>query len=381
VSANGQWRMQWSDNGSKLDVTLHGAIVFTDDLTDVQSLSDGGVLTIRDWSGLIPHTVEIRSSGGKLAHTYFVGGLSRPWDDEARRFLATELPLLVRRSGLGAESRVKSIFEKKGVGGVLEEIDLLGGDYARRLYFVALVDVAHLDSNGVLPVLQRAGERMRSDYDRRRVLEHVASRVSLDQRGALAYVRVMAGMKSDYDQRQALNALTNSGAALDGDAAFQAIAHMKSSYDKRKVLSEILRRGPLSAETKKGVLGAVVAMGSDYDRGQVLTDYVKAFGVEPALREPFFAAVRAIRSDYERRRVLTDVANRGAVNREVQQAAFETVASMNSDYDRAEVLLAFVGAQGIDSASRQSFVSAAERLKSSYEQNRVLAALVKSERR
>ena len=347
MSANGQWRMQWSDNGSKFDVTLHGAIVFTDDLTDVQSLSEGGVLTIRDWSGLIPHTVEIRSSGGKLAHTYFVGGLSRPWDDEARRFLATELPLLVRRSGLGAESRVKSIFEKKGVGGVLEEIDLLGGDYARRLYFVALVDVAHLDSNGVLPVLQRAGERMRSDYDRRRVLEHVASHVRLDQRGALAYVRVMAGMKSDYDQRQALNALTNSGAALDGDAAFQAIAHMKSSYDKRMVLADILRHGPLGAETKKGVLGAVVAMGSDY----------------------------------ERRRVLTDVAKRGAVNREVQQAAFETVASMNSDRDRAEVLLAFVGAQGIDSASRQSFVSAAERLKSSYEQNRVLAALVKSERR
>ena len=79
--------------------------------------------------------------------------------------------MLVRRSGLGAEARVKSIFEKKGVNGVLDEIDLLGGDYARRLYLVALVDIARFDANGVQPVLSRVGQRMTSDYDRRQVLE------------------------------------------------------------------------------------------------------------------------------------------------------------------------------------------------------------------
>lgn len=371
--------MQWSDGTNKLDVRLHGAVTFTDDLTDVRSLSADGVLTIRDWSSVIPHTVEITSANGTLAHAYFVAGVKRPWDDEARRFLATQLPILVRRSGLGAESRVKSIFEQKGVNGVFEEIDLLGGDYARRLYLVALIDIARFDAATVQPLLRRVGPLMKSDYDRRQVLEHVASRVTLDQKAALAYVQAMATMKSDYDQRESLNALTRSGAALDGDAAFQAIAHMKSSYDKRMVLADILRRGPLEVETKTGVLEAVVTMASDYDRGQVLTDYVKVFGVEPALREPFFAAVRAIHSDYERRRVLTDVANKGG--RDVQQSAFETVALMRSDYDRAEVLLAFVGAQGIDAASRQSFVSAAERIRSSHDQNRVLAALVKAERR
>jgi len=339
--------MRWSDNGARFDVTLYGTIAFSDDLTDVQTLSDGGSFTMRDWSSLVPHTVEIKAAGGTISREYFVGGVSRGWTDEGRRFLATQLPVLVRHSGLGAESRVKSIFAKKGVSGVLEEIDLLGSDYARRLYFVALIDTARLDSSGVVPVFQRVAQRMTSDYDRRQVLEHVARHVKLDQRGASAYVQAMAAMKSDYDQRQALNALTKSGAGLDGDAAFQAVSHMRSSYDKRMVLGEIIERGNLSVETRRALLKSVAEMQSDYDRRQVLTAYLKKLAVDAPVRDAFFAAVDAMRSDY----------------------------------DRAEILLAFIGGRGVDSTTRAPFVASAERLRSSYDQNRVLSALVMSERR
>ena len=380
VSSNGNWHMQWSDGTNRLDVRLHGTVTFTDDLTDVKSLSDGGTLTLRDWSAVVPHAVEITSSNGTLERTYFVAGLKRAWDDEARRFLATQLPILVRQSGIGAESRVKAIFDKKGANGVYEEIDLLGGDYARRLYFVALIDVAHFDSATVQPLLQRAGQLIASDYDRRQVLEHVASRVALDRKGASAYVHAMATMKSDYDQRQALTALAKrDGAAADGDALLPALAHIKSSYDKRMVLADMLERGVLTVEAKKTVLSAVPGMQSDYDRRQVLTPYLERFGVEPALREPFFTAVRSIKSDYDRREVLTGLAKKGSSGRDVQDAMFEAVAQMTSDYDRAEVLLALV--PGIDAAGRPAFVSAAERIRSSHDQNRVLAALVKAERR
>ena len=168
---------------------------------------------------------------------------------------------------------------------------------------------------------------MKSDYDRRQVLERVASRVTLDQRGASAYVQAMASMTSDYDQRQALSALVkSSGSALDGDALGAAVTHMKSSYDKRMVLADVLRRGALSVGLEEAACSSAPRrMQSDYDRGQVLTDYVKAFGVEPALRQPFFAAVKTMRSDYERRRVLTEVAKKGAVSPDVQQAAFDVV--------------------------------------------------------
>jgi hypothetical protein len=358
---------------------LRGTVAFNDDLTDVLSLSDGGLLTLRDSSGAVPHTVEISSSNGAIAHAYFVGGVRRPWDEEAKRFLATQLPLVVRRTGLGAEARVKSIFGRKGASGVYEEIDQLGGDYARRLYFVALIDVAHPDATTIQPLLQRAGRLITSDYDRRQVLEHVASTVTLDRPAASAYVQAMATMKSDYDQREALSALlARHGAVVDGDTLAPALAHIRSSYDKRVVLAQILQRDGLSVDAKKTILAAVPSLQSEYDRREVLTAYVAKFGVEPALRDAFFAGIRSIASNYDRRETLTALARKGAAP-EVQGAVFDAVAQMTSDYDRAEVLLAF--APRLDAASRDAFVTAAGRIKSSYDQDRVLAALVKAERR
>jgi len=339
--------MRWDDNDSRVEVNLRGTIVFTDDLTDVQSLSDGGSFTLRDWSGsALPHTVTIKAAGGKLTREYFVGGLSRGWDDEGRRFLAGHLPILVRRSGMAAESRVKSIYASKGANGVLEEVDRLLSDYARRLYLVSLIDVAQPDSGGARTILQRAATRMTSDYDKRVVLQHLASRAKLDKSASLAYVQTLATMKSDYDQREALNALTKSGAGLDGDAAFQAVAHMKSNYDKRVVLTEIIQRGGISLETKKGVIVGARELQSDYDRRVVLQAYVAKFGIEPAVRDAFFAAVDAMRSDY----------------------------------DRAETLLTSLKGQSVDAAARAAYVTSAERLKSRYDQDRVLAAVVRAER-
>ena len=95
---------------------VRGTVTFKPDLTDVESLSDGGYLAIRTWSLFIPRTVEIRSEGGRLTHRYYVGGLSRPYDDDARRWLASELSsTLVRKLGLGAESRTRQILAADGV--------------------------------------------------------------------------------------------------------------------------------------------------------------------------------------------------------------------------------------------------------------------------
>jgi hypothetical protein len=377
---DGQTRIQWRDGSNHMDVRLNGDITFTDDLTDVQSLSDGGELTIRD-GYLVPHTIEIRSSGGRFERRYYVAGLSRPWNDDARRELASLIVRLVRRSGLGAESRTKSILAKRGVSGVMDEIALLESDYARRLYFVALVDNASLDSANAQAVLAQVSQRMTSDYDRRVVLQRIVSRVRLDQRGSAIFVQALDKMRSDYDRRVTLKSLFDSGHLPAADDLYEAIWQMRSSYDKRVVLSDLMARDSLSIEHKQVVLRLARGIQSDYDRGQVLMAYAQKFGIEPQVREPFFQAAGAIQSAYDRRRVLTEIAKRGAATAEVQRSAFELIGSMSSDHDRAEALLAFLGSQPMDASTRQAFVAATERIHSSYDQNRVLAALVKSERR
>jgi len=345
---NGRTEMHLVDGATRMDVTLHGAIAFNDDLTDVASLEDGGALTIRVWEGLVPRSIEITSSGGRISRAYFVGGLSRPWNDEAKQMLAQQLLMLVRRSGFGAEARVKSILSKKGVDGVLEEIKQVTGDYARRVYFTTLVDQAQLDPKAIARLLDQAGGSITSDYDRRIVLQKVASRVTLEEPATTAFVAV--------------------------------VDKMRSAYDRREALTTLLKKDGLSAETRNALLATTAGIPSDYDRRMVLVAYLDRNGVDNAVRRSFVAAVQAIHSDYDRRQVLTKLGEGGA-SADAQQIAFDLVGSMNSDYDRAEVLLSYLHGHGVSAATRPAFVAAAERIRSTYDQNRVLAALVKAESR
>ncbi len=375
-------QIRFSDGAWKLDLELRGTIAFTGDLTDVESMSDGGYFKVREWRGLIPHTVEMQNVNGTITRKYSVGGAARPWDDEARRWLAQKLPEIVRRTGIGADARVKSILDKQGVSGVLDEIGRLGGDYARRLYFVALLDRAKLDASSVQPILAKAGETITSDYERRQVLKRITERVALDPRGADLYVSSVASMHSDYERRVALGALmATAGSAVQARTLLPALQAIESPYERRVVLLDVLKHASPTPDMKSAILTATATISSDYDRRQVLMAYVDAFGVDAAVREPFFAAVKQMQSDYERRQVLTALARKPGLSREVQEAAFDATSTMRSDYDRAESLLAFIHAGAVDGSSRQALVNAAQRFKSSYDQNRVLAALVKAESR
>jgi len=398
-----------------MEVTLRGNITFKDDLSDVESLSDDGLLRIRDWSHLIPRTIEIRSENGRLTRSYYVAGVAKAWDADAVQRLREELPRLVRRTGLGAESRVRTIYERKGIDGVLDEITQLESDYARRLYFTALIDRAHPDAAAIVPVLRRM-DRIRSDYDRGQVLQRIANRVTLDQRAAAEYVQAAAPLKSDYERRRVLSALLAirplpAGAATlairssadmrsdydraevlrtalaqdqiaEPEALFASVGRMTSGYEQRRVLTDLANRGSLSTELKRGLLTAASNIKSDFDRATVLLAYIGHHGAEASVRQPLFAAINTLTSDYEKRRTLTAISARpDAASSEIQRAVFDSVALMRSDYDRAEILLAFVRSGAIDSSSRPAFVAAAERMSSSREQNRVLGALVRAERR
>ena len=268
--------MQWSDGGKRFEVRMNGSVTFTDDLTDVQSLSDGGSLTIRDWTNVVPHTIEIASERGRLTRSYWVAGMSRLWGDEPQRRLAEILPQLVRNSGAFAESRVKSILAKKGVAGVLDEIGLITSDYARRVYYVALLDNAMLDSASLATLLQQAGQRIKSDYDRREIL--------------VAYVR-----------KHGVDAATR-------DAFFTAVSGITSDYDRRQVLTDVARVQPLGQEAKTSALQSVGSMRSDYDRAETLLAFLRQQGVDAATRQPFVDAANRIRSTYDQNRVLAELA-------------------------------------------------------------------------
>ena len=213
---------------------------------------------------------------------------------------------MVRRSGFGAEGRVKSILQKKGVSGVLDEVDQLEGDYVRRVYLQYLIANAPFNHATILPVLQRIRDHMSSDYDRRVLLTADRRENPARRTDGGRDLPVVGSMHSDYDRREVLNAVLQRRPLSPAvtQATIQAAGSMHSAFDKREVLAGMLSGSPsLTSDDKKTLLAAVTSIHSDYDAREVLVKFVQAYGVDEASRAPFFAAVDSIGGAYDRRMV------------------------------------------------------------------------------
>ena len=110
--SSGNWI--WSNNGEKLEVSYRGKFEFSDDDTDVRTMSPGGWLKISDGKWLGRHSVEIRERDGQLEHLYYVNASSRPYEPEGRAWLHQNLPKFVRNTGIAAESRVAKLLTNGG---------------------------------------------------------------------------------------------------------------------------------------------------------------------------------------------------------------------------------------------------------------------------
>jgi hypothetical protein len=336
----------WSDGKEKLEVKYDGAIEFTDDDSDVKSLSPGGLLMIKESGWVSRRTVEFRADGGgNLQRRYWVGWSERPFEPEGRQWLATQMPRFIRQTGMGAPARVARILKAKGPSGVLAEISLIEGSWAKRVYFTELLKSSAIDAATTKQVLDQAGREIESDYELASLLISSADKLLVDDATRRAY--------------------------------FDAGRTIQSDYEMRRVYSSAIKRGPLAPDVLAGILEASVDIDSDYEQASLLIDVAKLQAIDNRTRAPFFKALATVGSDYERKRVLSVVAAQPNLTAETAGAVLESATAIGSDYEKATVLISALKSQSVEGAVRAPYFKAVESIGSAYERGRVLLTLVK----
>jgi hypothetical protein len=407
----------WSHNGQKLAIDYRGKVEFSDDDTDVKSLSPGGWLRIKDggWSGA-DHTVEFKAdSAGTIERRYWSGRSEQPFDPEGRKWLSQVLPKFIRQSGIGAKSRVERILKSNGVPGVLAEIALIEGSWAKRVYYGHLLDSQSLDSKTVVQILNQAGKEVDSDYELASLLIS-ASDLLTDEATRKAYFDAARTIGSDYEMRRVfssalkngpvspalLNSVLETSLAIDGDyeqasllvqvaktqpldnttraAFFRALDGVRGNYERQRVLAAVLQRSDLSPETLSSLVEAIGTIDGDYESASTLLVVAKQQPIEGSLRAPFFRAVSTVNSSYERGRVLTAVAKHPETSDATILEVIHSAQGMSGAYETSQVLLALAASHPLNKEARDAYIDAAGKL-GDYEQGRVLSALVRNERR
>lgn len=341
--------MRWerSDDGLKMRVEIQGKAEFTEDYTDIHDVSEDGYVRIEEDRHGQSRRYEVRrSTNGQLQRIYYLNGEARPLDQEARNWLRKIVLDAVRQSGFDADKRVQTIMRQRGVSGVLEEIALITGDYAKRIYFQALIKSGNLNAAALQNMLREAARQISSDYEQAQLLIGVAE------------------------------VLTGKEAAMP--AFFEATATIKSDYEHKRVLTALLKNNTPSHEVLVQIAKSAASISSDYEKASVLKSVAAVYLDDRELRTVFFQTVETIKSDYEHHGVLSALLKNSKLNEEVLSGMLNSATRISSDYEKATFLLEASNAYAGDARLRDAFLKAVETIKSEYERGRVLSALMKN---
>ncbi|HEX8140366.1 MAG TPA: hypothetical protein VF544_22570 [Pyrinomonadaceae bacterium] len=272
------WVWSHRDDGVLTEARVEGKVVFTDDYTDVSSVSEDGLFQATDErDGVARKLRVVQGPAGSVQRTYYLNGRKHEFDAEAKAWFSKFLLLAAREGGLNARARVQRLLRQRGARGVLDEISLIKTDYARRIYFTTLIEEGNLDNATLNDALRQAARQLSSDYERATFLietgEHYLSSDDL--------IAVF----------------------------FEATGKVTSDYERHRVLSSVLRKQPRE-QVLGPMLEAASSISSDYEKASFLIEAAPLYISDTALRSAFMRVVNAISSDYERGRVLSFVAKR-----------------------------------------------------------------------
>jgi hypothetical protein len=402
----------WSSgDGPTLEVKYRGDIEFTDDDRDVRRIAPGGWLTIRARERSGPdRALEFRAmADGAIERRFRVNGVERPFDPEGRAWAATALPRVIRQTGMGAARRVARIMRSSGPTGVLAEVSLIEGSFAKRIYLAELLKVDGLEPRAVQQALSQAGREIDSDFELASLLIG-AERLVTRGEARKAYLGAARTIESDFEMRRvfasairngqlsaaAVSEMLDAGAAIDSDfeaasllvqvakarmldpaagpAFFRVLATVDSAFEKNRVLTAVVKEAAITPDLLTAVLDAASGLNSDFEAASCLLLVAKEHGAEGVLRAPFFKALGRIGSPFERGRVLQTLARRGDLSNETVLAVIGAARAMSGEFEKAQVLMTIARAHTLDRTARDAYIDASAGL-GEFEQGRVLSAL------
>jgi len=341
--------MRWenTDDHLRMRVEIEGKPEFTDDYTDVRDISAGGYVRVeQDRDGQSRRYEVRRSAGGQLERTFYLNGAVHPLDQDARTWLSKIMLNAVRQSGIDADKRVQGIMRQRGVNGVLEEIALVSGSYAKRIYFQALIKNGNLPTAALQTVLRQAAREISSDYEQAQLLIGVAPELT-GKEGAMP-------------------------------AFFEAVGTIKSDYEHKRVLTTLLKNITPTPDVLIQTAKSAARISSDYEKASVLKTVAYVYLADRDLSDAFFQTVGTITSDYEHRGVLSALLKSGKLNDDVLSRVLNSASSISSDYEKATLLIEASNTYAGDARLREGFMQATQTIKSDYERGRVLSALMKN---
>ena len=364
---------------SSTDLEYRGKIVFTDDDSDVKSISPGGFIKFSKRTFGTKRTIILEgNSNGTITREYRESGRQIPYEPEGRKWLESVLPEIIRSTGLGAEARVARFYQKSGINGVLDEIEEINSNYVAGIYYNEVFKMNGISSADLAKAVEHAGEHVSSSYELAKLLTGNMDQLLSSKATSAAMVEATTSISSDYEQAKVYKSVLKSN--VDDNTVVLVIGgldNISSNYEKSNVLQGIMNY-ELSDKSVELVLGEIAGMSSSYEQSKVLQELIKVQGLNEVTTTMLLTTAEDISSDYEKTKVVQVlIANNELTAKEISEVA-EFSKTINSDYEQSKLLQQLINDESIDEAAIDIVIEMSGSVSSSYEQSKILYEVLES---
>lgn len=365
----------FKDNGCTYEVSYRGAIGMAPDLETVREVPEGGhVKIIVTRGGHTTRYTVTRGPDGKASEALTVDG--KPQDltnEKVQDRLADIMDEVCDHTALGARSRVARITRREGIEGVVEAIDDLESNFAKRRYIeealrldaspdicAALARCAsrELGQGHLVPAMALIAKRHTGDrqltYELVRVLRHVNS-TSLRTRAltTVASVRPLTGLAARDFLTFARTSCGGCGRPeiltramefylddrkLRGEY-FTALESCNDANVRRAVVRAVLDRRDLDEELMTQLMGVAEKLGSPYEKARAYVSVARRT-TSPTLLARIIGNTRNLNHDGARKVVLDAVLARKDLADSNVDRVLSAIGWVSSNHRKSALLLA-----------------------------------------
>jgi beta-lactamase regulating signal transducer with metallopeptidase domain len=320
---------------------LTGEIKLSEDETEILEFPEDSYLSYSvDPLGEKERKISIERAGNDdTLYKYYIDGEKTEFDAKAKKWLASVLPEMFRRTGLNVKERVARFKQRGGDEAVLEEIDLIQTDYVTGLYMKELLNISQLSSSNLSKLISRS-ESISSDFELANVLKVVISSQSLDDEGWQQLFSASQTIQSDFELA---NLLKQSVAHLSSndkaqELFFEAASSIQSDFEMRSLFSEFLGNQTVNKAFLARMLKAAENIQSDFELAGLLLKADKSLLLDPSLFDAYLELSKSISSDFEMRRVFSNLINKDLSTQQLVSMVQVATEEISSDFELSSLL-------------------------------------------
>ena len=325
---------------------IHGRIAYADDETDVLRMPESTIASFRERSTTTDRELHLTPAGdGSFTRAYSVNGATRAFDDDARTWFASFLPLVLAETGINVVPRVTRWYAQGGTANVLRNIEALRSTGAKRTHYEAMLQGRSLKDVEIDAVFRHAASQLQSSSgDLRAVLSQGASMRGAGNGILSAAVELATSSISSSGDRTAVLQLFGEKGDRDMLLMIARVARsIQSSGDEARLLMSLVERYHSSGDRSlyEEFYRTARAISSAGDARDVLTTAIPYAVGRTTTTLALIAASRDIASSGDRAAVMIALAQQGGLrDRETRDAFFEAASGIPSEGDRSRVLRA-----------------------------------------